>query len=317
MDHIKNRPDTTSRPGGPVVEVALPDPNIIDTITPWQLNFTQIEPGPMQTAIRMRQGSVLTLLDISMDRAVHQQGLAPPDTLTFGVRLSGSSFRWRDGEVQANRFLTFGSKEGFEGLTDATFHGLTFSVPADAIEALADRLGLAVDPALWSSGVFNPSRDTQGIDRLADLALGHLSTHRGGAMDVAEEEEVLTTFLEVSADTSVHVDLSSGRQRARAMRIALDYMEAHVDENVPISRICDVSGASLRSLNRAFRETLGISPKAYFLRLRLSRFRRALIERSEARPIADSANALGFWHMGQLARDYRAQFGELPSATIA
>jgi len=28
------------------------------------------------------------------------------------------------------------------------------------------------------------------------------------------------------------------------------------------------------------------------------------------------ANAWGFWHMGQFARDYRRLFGELPSDTL-
>jgi transcriptional regulator GlxA family with amidase domain len=33
--------------------------------------------------------------------------------------------------------------------------------------------------------------------------------------------------------------------------------------------------------------------------------------------IADAANAWGFWHMGQFAKDYRTLFGELPSQTRA
>jgi hypothetical protein len=32
--------------------------------------------------------------------------------------------------------------------------------------------------------------------------------------------------------------------------------------------------------------------------------------------VSDVANAWGFWHMGQLAADYRKMCGELPSATL-
>ena len=32
--------------------------------------------------------------------------------------------------------------------------------------------------------------------------------------------------------------------------------------------------------------------------------------------IADVANEWGFWHMGQLAADYRRHFGENPSETL-
>ena len=33
--------------------------------------------------------------------------------------------------------------------------------------------------------------------------------------------------------------------------------------------------------------------------------------------VADTANARGFWHMGQFAADYRRMFGKLPSETLA
>jgi len=299
------------------MEAVLPDPNVIEGFTPWQLNFCQLEQGPMRTAVRVRHGEMLSLLEISMNRAVHQQGMAPPDTLTFGVRLSGEAFRWRDGEVQANRFLTFGGSDGFEGVTVDTFHGLTFSVPQAAVVALAERIGMEVDASLWKSGVFDPSHETHSLDEMTQKALGYLAPRGDVAMDLAAEEEVLIAFLALSADPRILDDLSTGSQRARALRIARDYVQAHADENLPLSEISAVAGVSLRSLNRAFREALGVSPKAYYQRLRLSRFRRALIEGAESETISDAVNALGFWHMGQLARDYRALFGELPSATVA
>ena len=37
----------------------------------------------------------------------------------------------------------------------------------------------------------------------------------------------------------------------------------------------------------------------------------------ETEGVADIANGWGFWHMGQFAADYRRQFGELPSETLA
>ena len=51
-------------------------------------------------------------------------------------------------------------------------------------------------------------------------------------------------------------------------------------------------------------------------RARLDRAQREIYERGESAKISDIANHWGFWHMGQFAADYRAQFGELPSTTI-
>lgn len=48
--------------------------------------------------------------------------------------------------------------------------------------------------------------------------------------------------------------------------------------------------------------------------MRLARVRRQLTEGKTT--VAQAASRWGFWHLGQFARDYRLQFGELPSKTL-
>lgn len=76
----------------------------------------------------------------------------------------------------------------------------------------------------------------------------------GIAMDLGDEEEVLANFLQVASTPSQQNDSSTGHQRARALRLGLEIMEANVEENIQISRICEISGVSLRTLSRAYRE---------------------------------------------------------------
>ena len=72
-----------------------------------------------------------------------------------------------------------------------------------------------------------------------------------------------------------------------------------------------------RSLQRGFRELMGVSPKEYLLARRLSGVHRTLRHAHPARTrVADVANEWGFWHMGQLAADYRRHFGQKPSETL-
>ncbi|MGJ8585774.1 MAG: helix-turn-helix domain-containing protein [Marinosulfonomonas sp.] len=252
-----------------------------------------------------------------MDRAVHQQGAAPPDTMTFGIPVGRDELRWQNVDVFHQGFLTFGGSEGFEGISGSGFHGVTFSVAQDRLETLADGLGMPFDVALGSSGVFLAAEQTLGTQPLAARALNYLRPKGGAEMSLSDEEEILTHFLYIADASDKFSDCSTGKQRARALRVSLEIMEANVAENVQISTICAMSGVSLRTLNRAYREAFGIGPKAYFLRMRLGLLRRSLLESAPATLVSDLANPLGFWHMGQLARDYRAVFGELPSETIA
>lgn len=67
----------------------------------------------------------------------------------------------------------------------------------------------------------------------------------------------------------------------------------------------------------AFRELFGVSPKRYLQAVRLNGVRRDLLAATPEAKIADVANRWGFWHLGQFAADYRRQFDELPSETLA
>ena len=316
MHDIKNRPhDVRPKIGGLVSEAILPEPNLIQKVSRWSMDFRQLEPGPMNTHIRARDGQIVSLLEISMNRGVHQQGTAPPDTLTFGVPVSNSTLRWKGKEMRRGQCLTFGAEDGFEGLSDFAFHGVTISASNSDVDALADRIGVPVDKCARASGVIDPVHNASQIRSMSESARGFLSCKLISAMGLGDEEDLLISFLQVAASNKRLDDQSSSHQRARTVRVALEFMQANAEDNVPISQICAASRVSIRTLNRAFREAFGIGPKAYFLRMRLGLLRRALVEGNEPMLVSDLANPLGFWHMGQLARDYRAQFGELPSET--
>ena len=95
------------------------------------------------------------------------------------------------------------------------------------------------------------------------------------------------------------------------------YALARIDEQLHVSDLCRAAGVSERTLEYAFKETLGLTPVAYLIRLRLHQVRRALLAATQGSATV-SAVALdwGFWHFGEFSRAYRECFGELPSDTL-
>jgi AraC-like DNA-binding protein len=84
-----------------------------------------------------------------------------------------------------------------------------------------------------------------------------------------------------------------------------------------VGDLCRETGASERTLEYAFREHFGVTPKAYLQAVRLHQVRGELRAANPAfARVSDVANRWGFWHMGQFAADYRKMFGELPSQTL-
>jgi AraC family ethanolamine operon transcriptional activator len=101
------------------------------------------------------------------------------------------------------------------------------------------------------------------------------------------------------------------------LKRALSFIDENADRPLAVRELCRAAGVSWRTLDYAFREHFGVTPKAYLKASRLGAVRREL-RRGEPHPmIADVANRWGFWHMGQFAADYRRLFGELPSETLA
>ena len=56
---------------GPVLELGFGEPNEIRRYTPWDIDFRQIEPGPLNTRVFIRPSVSVNLLKIHMNRSVH------------------------------------------------------------------------------------------------------------------------------------------------------------------------------------------------------------------------------------------------------
>ena len=91
-------------------------------------------------------------------------------------------------------------------------------------------------------------------------------------------------------------------------------------EAEPLLKISEI-GAALHTSRRMLRECskkhLGMSPSRY-LRLRaMQRVRRALrCEHPDTATVSEIARRYGFHNLGRFAANYRALYGEMPSATL-
>jgi AraC family ethanolamine operon transcriptional activator len=125
-------------------------------------------------------------------------------------------------------------------------------------------------------------------------------------------------------DTFTHLENTSGiimRRDAttRALRVfrrAREHIHCSLSEGTSIMTLCRNAGVSRRSLENAFRSTVGIAPAKYIRLLQLNRIHRELMsDLTQNVSIGFIAARHGVWHWSRFARDYRSLFGELPSET--
>ena len=112
---------------------------------------------------------------------------------------------------------------------------------------------------------------------------------------------------------------SRGRLRRYATFCrAVDFMEAHLDEDLYARAISRAVGASERALRYAFQDLTGLSPMRYLQHLRLSHACRALATADASRRSVKSvAITCGLRDLSRFALAYRRVFGEPPHATLA
>jgi AraC family ethanolamine operon transcriptional activator len=105
--------------------------------------------------------------------------------------------------------------------------------------------------------------------------------------------------------------------RHRLVERAIAYVQARQESRTTVSEMCRDLGVGRRTLEYAFRDVLGTSPKAYFVQCALEAARRVLrVSSPDDRTVTEVAIECGFWHLGRFSVTYRAAFGETPSQTL-
>jgi AraC-like DNA-binding protein len=98
------------------------------------------------------------------------------------------------------------------------------------------------------------------------------------------------------------------------LKHAVRYLRDNLERKIVLSDLVRAAGISQRTLQKQFRQVLGISPVGYLRRLRLIAARQEILH-ADCASITDIATRFGYSHLGRFAADYRRCFGETPSAT--
>jgi AraC family ethanolamine operon transcriptional activator len=106
-------------------------------------------------------------------------------------------------------------------------------------------------------------------------------------------------------------------RRARVAMKLRDMLLGHLEAPINVSAMCETLEVKERTLFLACVEAFGRPPKAMLLELRLNAVRRALTNPSSEPTVTNVASRFGFSHFGEFSGEYKRQFGELPSVTLA
>jgi len=199
----------------------------------------------------------------------------------------------------------------------------TMSLPLDQLAVIAPAIlgrELRVPTEAWSIA---PSPDAMArLQRLHAAAttlaedvpqtLAHPQASRG------LEQALIEAMITCLGGGEIREDGAAFRQHAAIMRRFSRVIEERLDQPLYLPELCREIGTAERTLRACCNEHLGVGPKRYLLLRRMHLVRRALRESILGNTtVTEIATRYGFWQFGRLAIEYKALFGETPSATLA
>lgn len=175
-------------------------------------------------------------------------------------------------------------------------------MPGLHVQRFAPRTELELQQKLLRTIGFAEAAAQRGYDVSASLAVA--ASGAGAAL-----AQALSRTEGLSARS-----LGSGDRRD-IVDAALAILEAKPHGPVSVGAVCEALGVGERTLERAFQERLGLSPRAYERERRLRAAHGLILTEGDRLSITDIAMSVGFWHLGRFAGAYAALFGYSPSET--
>lgn len=198
---------------------------------------------------------------------------------------------------------------------------LLLKIPRERIEAsCSNLLGARLDKPVEFCPEFaldTPHGRSWQHQISALLSWFQLTENRPPGKWVHAQEETLIQHLLLCQrhNYSALLQKRSGASR-RNVRLAEEFIIAHLQDPLDLGRIAQASGSSVRGLCAAFKEHHGLSPMAY---VREQRMQRAHIDLTQAPPgtrVTDVALRWGFTHLGRFCTRYRERYGRTPLETL-
>jgi AraC-like DNA-binding protein len=258
----------------------------------------------------------------SLPRVANSAASADRPPIFFLARANQASIGHSGRDLAFGEIAVVGSGSMNHHRSEGPCHWATLSVTDDDLTTASHALvGRDLINRLHTHYLRPPLREMRRLLSLHE-SVGHLVE---GAPDILAQpeptralEQALLHAMIMCLNDGNPVQMSSGALRHNAIIGRFEeLLTANYDRPLYLGEICAAIGVSERTLRVSCMEHLGMGPVRYLWLRRMHLARRALLLTAPGTVTVTSvATANGFWELGRFAVEYRALFGEAPSASL-
>lgn len=290
----------------------------------WDLDLNQLGVGEFRGDLLQFGFNNAHIAEARFGRSLNQKGSPPAGFRTICVPATADvQFIWRGKRINGNQLIIFPYGSELSSVSNPDFHIYTCSFSEDLLAGVFNTLYVdGIDDLCQKSEVFHCSPEAmelvrQSLRNLCEIARSKSSLLTSSYFFCGVTNDLPHRLLSAIATSTRSSATATSRKRELALIRAETFIERFARDDISIRDICRSAQVSQRTLDYAFMERFGLTPKAFLTAYRLNAVRKLLRVADPANAkVKDIAIRCGFWHMGQFAADYRKLFGELPSETL-
>ena len=299
-----------------------------DAARDWELDFRQL--GVANSQFRLQQMSTPRMLfsRAAIDSHFYQRGSPMIGYRTFALHTNDcTDYQWCGERADLHSLVVMPKGGEFESVSRPGFDIFTLSLSTPLLTRIAEvEFQRPLTDFIGQGGEIcyragNALRDVRKLLHSLSEAVGEGRdgvASRYGVVGLSRLEHKLGhRILSCLERGELQTPRAPRSKRMLALKRAMEIIEHTPLPQLHMPNLVEQTGASRRTIEYAFQDSLGLSPANYIKALRLRAFHKELLAGQAAyTSIAKLSARHGFAHVGQLAVDYRSMFGELPSSTL-
>ena len=291
----------------------------------WDLDYYQLDRGVFSSERILFGNASFIFSNAKLERCILQKGTTPLGLVTFGVLANPNiNIHWRNHDISGDKLLIFPPGGELYSVNQPDFNVFALSLSEEMLNRTCNSFELADFRKLIDGiEVLNCHPESMLLLRecLQKTAF-ELSSNPPAADSNLRlqqlEEDLASRLIAMIAKSKGSMFKLALRRRDIALNIAVDFILESDHPVTSVQNLCSIAHVSERTLEYAFHERFGQSPKTFTLTHRLNNVRKMLTRANpDVDKIYEIAGQYGFFHMGQFTSDYKRLFGERPSETMS